>query len=248
MHLNESSKIIKRVKKKLNRSKKRIDKEDKKALIEEMSGRSRNKLLKIRKHLTKMKLLKLESPKNKELLMNKSEKRPKGNKSNQKIKTSESVNVQPDLVSSNYESMKKKKKRQSHEKSRTKSDVNNIPSTTDIRNFKEQKQLEKLKILISQKNVISVHEKLKEKPTLTLRQKMLNKLKAARFRFLNEQIYTTTSKEAEMIFKTDPESFKAYHEGYKQQVKKWPLNPLDIIVKSVNKMYVYIKYILSFVY
>lgn len=75
-----------------------------------------------------------------------------------------------------------------------------------------------------------------KKPVLSLRQKMMEKLKAARFRFLNEQIYTANSKEAQKIFQSDPEAFKAYHEGYRQQVKNWPLNPLDYIIRSIKKM------------
>lgn len=74
------------------------------------------------------------------------------------------------------------------------------------------------------------------KKVLTLKQRMEEKLKAARFRFLNEQIYNTNSKEAQKIFEKDPDAFKAYHEGYKQQVEKWPLNPLDVVIRSVNKL------------
>ncbi|KAJ8914605.1 hypothetical protein NQ315_017310 [Exocentrus adspersus] len=79
-------------------------------------------------------------------------------------------------------------------------------------------------------------EKKREKPILTLRQKMMEKLRAARFRFLNEQIYKTDGKEAQKIFKSDPEAFIAYHEGYRQQVKSWPLNPLDIVISGINRM------------
>ncbi|KAJ8931778.1 hypothetical protein NQ314_015310 [Rhamnusium bicolor] len=99
----------------------------------------------------------------------------------------------------------------------------NIPESLNI---KKKKLQEKLKTVLSQA------EAKKNKPVISLRQKMLEKLKAARFRFLNEQIYTTDSKEAHKIFKSDPEAFRAYHEGYRQQVKTWPLNPLDVIIKK----------------
>lgn len=75
-----------------------------------------------------------------------------------------------------------------------------------------------------------------KKPVASLRTKMMEKLKAARFRFLNEQIYTINSKETQKIFKTDPDAFKAYHEGYRNQVKKWPVNPVNIIIKGIKKM------------
>ncbi|XP_060525536.1 uncharacterized protein LOC132701532 isoform X2 [Cylas formicarius] len=76
----------------------------------------------------------------------------------------------------------------------------------------------------------------KNNPDLSLRQKMIERLESARFRFLNEQIYTVSGKEAEKIFKTDPEAFHAYHKGYQQQVSRWPMNPLDRIIKSISKL------------
>ncbi|CAG9764618.1 unnamed protein product [Ceutorhynchus assimilis] len=101
---------------------------------------------------------------------------------------------------------------------------------------KRKDQLEKLKTLITNKGQNQQTSPRKHQPILTLRQKMMGKLKAARFRFLNEQIYSTTGQETEKIFRRDPEAFKAYHEGYKQQVRKWPLNPVDKIIKSLNKI------------
>lgn len=98
---------------------------------------------------------------------------------------------------------------------------------------KRKKQLQKLKELVLEKAQTS--QKV-ENSNLTLRQRMMRKLKAARFRFLNEQIYNTTGKETEKIFRSDPEAFKAYHEGYKLQLKRWPMNPLDKIIKSLSKM------------
>ncbi|KAG5898462.1 hypothetical protein JTB14_015469 [Gonioctena quinquepunctata] len=54
-----------------------------------------------------------------------------------------------------------------------------------------------------------------KKPMLTLRQRI---------------------KEAQKIFQNDPNSFKTYHEGYRKQVKRWPLNPLDVIIKNIKTM------------
>ncbi|CAH1980664.1 unnamed protein product [Acanthoscelides obtectus] len=74
------------------------------------------------------------------------------------------------------------------------------------------------------------------KEALSLKQKMEQKLNAARFRFLNEQIYTMDSKEAKKIFEQDPDAFRVYHEGYRQQVKQWPLNPLDVVIQTIKRM------------
>lgn len=52
---------------------------------------------------------------------------------------------------------------------------------------------------------------------------------------MNEQLYTTTSEEAAKLFKEDPSLFADYHEGYRQQVEKWPKNPLDILIDELKK-------------
>ena len=61
------------------------------------------------------------------------------------------------------------------------------------------------------------------------------KLKASRFRFLNELLYTQTGRKSLEMFTQDPDAFQTYHQGYSDQVKKWPLNPLDLIVKAIMK-------------
>ncbi|KAI6221450.1 Nucleolar GTP-binding protein 1 [Aphelenchoides fujianensis] len=62
------------------------------------------------------------------------------------------------------------------------------------------------------------------------------RLTAARFRFLNEQLYTTAANEASGIFGEDADSFLAYHRGYQNQVRKWPLNPLERIIADLTKL------------
>lgn len=66
--------------------------------------------------------------------------------------------------------------------------------------------------------------------------RMMDKLRAARFRFLNEKLYLSEGKDAKELFKNDPNSFAVYHDGYSQQLKKWPLNPLSVVIKQVSKM------------
>ena len=60
------------------------------------------------------------------------------------------------------------------------------------------------------------------------------KLKSSRFRFLNEKLYTQSGGESYKMFKNDQDgmnTFKTYHEGYAEQVKKWPIDPLDSIIR-----------------
>lgn len=66
--------------------------------------------------------------------------------------------------------------------------------------------------------------------------KARDKLNAARFRYLNEQLYTSTGKKALEMFQDDPEAFEVYHHGFQGQVSRWPLNPLDTIIKQLSSM------------
>lgn len=73
------------------------------------------------------------------------------------------------------------------------------------------------------------------KPKLTaLQQKMMEKLSGSRFRWINEQLYTTTSEEAVKIIQEQPELFDEYHSGFRNQVKSWPQNPVDTFVSNVR--------------
>lgn len=62
--------------------------------------------------------------------------------------------------------------------------------------------------------------------------KMQQKLSGARFRWINEQLYTTSSSEALDLFNKQPHVFGEYHEGFKHQVESWPENPVDTMVKN----------------
>lgn len=66
--------------------------------------------------------------------------------------------------------------------------------------------------------------------------KLRESLKGSRFRFINEQMYTQSGKESFDIFKEDPTAFEAYHEGYRHQIAKWPLNPLDRIINGIKRL------------
>ncbi|KZZ93148.1 Methyltransferase-related protein [Ascosphaera apis ARSEF 7405] len=68
-----------------------------------------------------------------------------------------------------------------------------------------------------------------------LQQSMRNKLLAARFRYLNEQLYTTPSSEAYKLFTENPDFFNEYHAGFTRQVQElWPSNPVDWYIQSIK--------------
>lgn len=70
----------------------------------------------------------------------------------------------------------------------------------------------------------------------SLASKLQSELLGGRFRYINEQLYSTTSRKAEALFRKDSSAFEAYHAGYRQQVEKWPINPLNRIIKTIKKI------------
>lgn len=66
-----------------------------------------------------------------------------------------------------------------------------------------------------------------------LQRSMRVKLASARFRHLNESLYTKPSAESLSIFKESPEMFEEYHRGFQQQVEVWPENPVDVYVQAI---------------
>jgi SAM-dependent methyltransferase len=62
------------------------------------------------------------------------------------------------------------------------------------------------------------------------------RLTGSRFRILNEELYTTESASSYKRFKESPELFDQYHEGFRHQVENWPVNPVDAIVSSLERL------------
>lgn len=60
--------------------------------------------------------------------------------------------------------------------------------------------------------------------------KLKDQLAGARFRDINEQLYTQDSAHAVALFGAQPELYHAYHEGFRLQARGWPLRPVDAIV------------------
>lgn len=72
-------------------------------------------------------------------------------------------------------------------------------------------------------------------PKLTpLQASMREKLISARFRHLNETLYTRPSAEAFQLFQDSPEMFAEYHEGFRRQVDVWPENPVDGYIADIQ--------------
>jgi len=65
--------------------------------------------------------------------------------------------------------------------------------------------------------------------------KLRKKLDGARFRWINETLYTTSGEDAFQLFTTEPELFEVYHRGFQSQVAQWPENPVDIFIQDLKK-------------
>jgi ribosomal RNA-processing protein 8 len=64
--------------------------------------------------------------------------------------------------------------------------------------------------------------------------KLKRKLQGAHFRYINERLYSIRGDQAFKIFHEDPSLFRVYHDGFRTQVKKWPINPLDIYIEQLR--------------
>jgi ribosomal RNA-processing protein 8 len=85
---------------------------------------------------------------------------------------------------------------------------------------------------------VSSMQKSTGSSTLTkTQQKMKQKLSAGKFRHLNELLYTKSSKDSVKLFTKEPNLFKDYHDGFKEQVVQWPKKPLDFIFEKIIKIY-----------
>jgi ribosomal RNA-processing protein 8 len=89
--------------------------------------------------------------------------------------------------------------------------------------------------LSTEKNAIPVVPPSPASGKLTSMQSaMRQKLISARFRHLNETLYTKPSTAAQQLFDENPEMFGDYHAGFRQQVSVWPENPIDKFIAEIR--------------
>lgn len=67
-----------------------------------------------------------------------------------------------------------------------------------------------------------------------LQQRMAAKLTSARFRHLNQTLYTSPSDQAMRLFADSPQSYTSYHAGFRAQVAVWPQNPVESFIEDVK--------------
>ncbi|KAI9884346.1 MAG: DNA damage-inducible protein 1 [Watsoniomyces obsoletus] len=67
-----------------------------------------------------------------------------------------------------------------------------------------------------------------------LQASMREKLISARFRHLNQNLYTTSSTDSFQHFQNHPDMFDEYHQGFRRQVASWPENPVDSFILDIE--------------
>ncbi|KAL8795328.1 MAG: hypothetical protein Q9195_002198 [Heterodermia aff. obscurata] len=67
-----------------------------------------------------------------------------------------------------------------------------------------------------------------------LQMKMRSRIISARFRHLNQTLYTTPSTQASALFNTTPSAYTSYHDGFRAQVAIWPQNPVDTFIADIK--------------
>lgn len=106
--------------------------------------------------------------------------------------------------------------------------------------FEEEVKVEEARKKKKKRKEIKVDEEadLEKAPSksLSLKERLMEQLNSARFRYINEQLYTQTGQEAQEMFEEDEEAFEVYHQGFQTQVNKWPANPVDLFIKDIKQL------------
>lgn len=77
-------------------------------------------------------------------------------------------------------------------------------------------------------------KKANTKESLSKKAKL--KIEGARFRFLNEKLYNSTSEDAFSFFQTNPDQFTIYHQGFRQQTLSWKEKPIDFFIEHLKSV------------
>lgn len=96
--------------------------------------------------------------------------------------------------------------------------------------LRREKEEENIQVVVPEEEEKQVNPSSSD----ALRSRMEQQLEVARFRYINELLYTTTSGEAKRMFRQDPQAFWVYHKGYTAQVQRWPSNPVDAIISYIQ--------------
>jgi len=109
-----------------------------------------------------------------------------------------------------------------------------IPSEKKKKVKKDKKKESAASVPVAMNNVLSPIPVASASTLTPLQQKMRAKLTSARFRHINETLYTTPSAASFTLFKEQPEMYHEYHSGFRRQVEVWPENPVDVFISLLS--------------
>jgi len=69
-----------------------------------------------------------------------------------------------------------------------------------------------------------------------LQERLRSRLAGSQFRWINEKLYSQKGDKSFSMFKEEPALFHSYHEGFREQVARWPVNPLDVLIRKVGAL------------
>lgn len=137
----------------------------------------------------------------------------------------------------------RKKKKCKEMKINEEGDMEKVKKTTKTHKeieFEEENKVEEARKKKKKRKEIKVDGEadLEKAPSksLSLKERLMEQLNSARFRYINEQLYTQTGQEAQEMFEEDEEAFQVYHQGFQTQVNKWPANPVDLFIKDIQQL------------
>ncbi|KAJ2311034.1 25S rRNA (adenine645-N1)-methyltransferase [Coemansia sp. RSA 2702] len=84
-------------------------------------------------------------------------------------------------------------------------------------------------------NKVTVRSAGQPKQLTAMQKEMQKKLSGARFRWINEAMYTETGAHTYAMVQADPEIFAEYHRGFAEQARRWPENPIDAIIAQLRE-------------
>ncbi|GAB4816142.1 hypothetical protein N2152v2_003188 [Parachlorella kessleri] len=65
----------------------------------------------------------------------------------------------------------------------------------------------------------------------SLLERMRQRLQGGRFRWLNEKLYTCEGSDALALMQQQPDLYEQYHEGFREQTKGWPVQPVEVAIR-----------------
>ncbi|KAM7412836.1 hypothetical protein PAMA_020291 [Pampus argenteus] len=160
----------------------------------------------------------------------------------EKDKKTKSINTGKDAAESVINGSKQKVEIRKEQQRQT--PTKNLKTELSKEQSLKRKQLRKLlnsqetdqreSLTVQKEEPTAPEEEVKPDRSATLRSRMEQRLESARFRYINEVLYSTSSGEAKRMFGQDPQSFSIYHRGYTAQVERWPANPVDAIIAYIQ--------------